>query len=334
MNNKDIIRLVDCAKYRKAERFLAALLQEKPYDFFYLSVMGETLFCQGKYKEALSCLEKSEKSNPDFPVTVYYKGRTLLCLDRFAEAQECFDRFISIDGKDAVDPNHGITRRTLESLQNDALFVKSRCYWCQYCIEEAETWARRHLEGRRKGLKSEYSKRYVQNFLRELKYTRRNPDDRYKDFNEGVAPRAAEKRISNHIDKLSEQGDVHKLIKYLKRKTREFPNDYYLWTIMSEYCYDNDMKEFCMESAEKAHAIKYEEDDMLVVYDYGNALYLNGRYDEAIAEFDKILAKDINYIAYGEHGEGMRWAKRLVADAKEQRDCCIERRTTTTEKEQ
>ena len=98
---------------------------------------------------------------------------------------------------------------------------------------------------------------------------------------------------------------------------------------MSEYCYDNDMKELCMESAEKAHSIKYEEDDMLVVYDYGNALYLNGRYDEAIAEFDKILAKDINYIAYGEHGEGMRWARRLVADAKEQRDCCIERRTTT-----
>lgn len=158
MENKDIIRLVDCAKYRKAEKVLAALLQEKPTDFFYLSVMGEVLFCKGKYEEALSCLEKSGKWNPDFPLTIYYKGRTLLCLDRFAEAQECFDRIIGLDVKNAVDPSHGVTIRTLESLQNDALFVKSCCCRCQYCIEEAETWARRHLEGRRKGLKSEYSK--------------------------------------------------------------------------------------------------------------------------------------------------------------------------------
>ena len=35
MENKDIIRLVDCAEYRKAEKVLAALLQEKPTDFFY-----------------------------------------------------------------------------------------------------------------------------------------------------------------------------------------------------------------------------------------------------------------------------------------------------------
>ena len=326
MENKDIIRLVDCAKYRKAEKVLAALLQENPTDFFYLSVMGEVLFCKGKYEEALSCLEKSGKWNPDFPLTIYYKGRTLLCLDRFAEAQECFDRFIGLDVKNAVDPSHGVTRRTLESLQNDALFVKSCCCWCQYCIEEAETWAKRHLEGRRKGLKSEYSKKYVMNFLRKLKYTRRNPEDRYKDFKEGVATTEQGHRISKHIDKLSEQGDIEKLIKYLKQKTREFPNDYYLWTIMSEYCYDNGMKKLCMESAERAHSINYEEDDMLVVYDYGSALYLNGSYDEAIAEFDKILTKDINFIAYGEHGEGMRWAKKLLADARELRADCIKHR--------
>lgn len=164
------------------------------------------------------------------------------------------------------------------------------------------------------------------NFLRELKYTRRNPEDRYKDFNEGVATTAQGHQISKHIDKLSEQGDIEKLIKYLKQKTREFPNDYYLWTIMSEYCYDNGMKELCMESAKRAHSINYEEDDMLVVYDYGSALYLNGRYDEAIAEFDKILTKDINFIAYGEHGEGMRWAKKLLADARELRADCIKHR--------
>lgn len=85
---------------------------------------------------------------------------------------------------------------------------------------------------------------------------------------------------------------------------------------MSEYCYDNGMKELCMESAERAHSINYEEDDMLVVYDYGSALYLNGRYDEAIAEFDKILAEDINFIAYGEHGEAHEMGKKAAGRCK------------------
>ena len=44
---------------------------------------------------------------------------------------------------------------------------------------------------------------------------------------------------------------------------------------------------------------------------------------ESVLKLDKILAEDINYIAYGEHGEGMRWARRLVADAKELRADCI-----------
>ena len=56
---------------------------------------------------------------------------------------------------------------------------------------------------------------------------------------------------------------------------------------------------------------------MLVVYDYGRALYLNGRYDEAMREFEYLLSKSMDYIAYNIHGEGMRYAKRLVHETNE-----------------
>lgn len=69
---------------------------------------------------------------------------------------------------------------------------------------------------------------------------------------------------------------------------------------------------------------------MLVLYDYGAALFLNGRYDEAIAVFDKILAEDINFIAYGEHGEGMRWTKKLLADARVLKNNCMKRKADPT----
>lgn len=119
-------------------------------------------------------------------------------------------------------------------------------------------------------------------------------------------------------------------MEYFKRKRREYPNDYYLWTIMSEYCFDYRQKDLCLKSAEKAHALEDTGNDMLVLYDYGAALFLNGRYDEAIAVFDKILAEDINYIAYGEHGEGMRWTKKLLADAKVLRNNCMKRKADPT----
>lgn len=99
---------------------------------------------------------------------------------------------------------------------------------------------------------------------------------------------------------------------------------------MSEYCFDYGIKDLCLKSAQKAHALEDTENDMLVLYDYGAALFLNGRYDEAIAVFDKILAEDINFIAYGEHGEGMRWTKELLADARVLKNNCMKRKADPT----
>ena len=76
---------------------------------------------------------------------------------------------------------------------------------------------------------------------------------------------------------------------------------------------DMKMPKECLRAAERANAIMYSRDDMLIVFDYGSALFLNGRYDEAMREFDFIFSKSLDYIAYNEHGEGMRYAKRLVS---------------------
>ena len=61
---------------------------------------------------------------------------------------------------------------------------------------------------------------------------------------------------------------------------------------------------------------------MLVVYDYGNALYHNGKYKEAIEILEVFRETDLNVIAYGDHGEGMQWAKTLVRDAEKVDELC------------
>lgn len=52
----------------------------------------------------------------------------------------------------------------------------------------------------------------------------------------------------------------------------------------------------------------------LVKYNYAIALMLNGLSAEACSQFQEIVALGLDYIAYSEHGEGIRWAKKLLRD--------------------
>ena len=58
-----------------------------------------------------------------------------------------------------------------------------------------------------------------------------------------------------------------------------------------------------------------EPDDDLNIYTYACALYYVGLLDKSYEYFNKIIDKDINDIAYGEHGEGLRYAKALINDS-------------------
>ena len=324
---KRIEELADFHKDKKEEKVLRQLLTKYPMDIYCLSQLAGALLYQEKFDEALSAIQKADTINPKFPLVPYYKGKILLCVYKAQLSVKCWDFIIDTPIDDFINEEYGINIKRIKSLKNDALFFKAMCLYCLGHVQEAKVYAEKHLAGRCKGQKSDFTKKFIEDYIREFNYSRITPEDIVDGF-DGDTTDAQFKRISAHIDKLKEQGDRTKLIKYFKRKTREFPKCYYLWTIMSEHCFDYGIKDLCLKSAEKAHALEDTENDMLVLFDYGSALFLNGRYDEAITVFDKILNEDINYIAYGEHGDGMRWAKKLVADTKELRDDSIKHNAT------
>ena len=326
---KKIEDLSSLGEDKKAEKVLRKLLAKHPMDIYCLSQLAGALLYQEKFDEALCAIQEAEAVQPTFPLVQYYKGKILLCNHKAQESIKSWDFLLHTPLENFVDKEYGINKKRIKSLKNDALLYKSMCHYCLGHVKEAKEYAEQHLAGRSKGQESDFTKNYVENYTRELKYSRVKPEDIVNDF-DGETTDAQFKRISAHIEKLKEQGDRTKLIKYFKRKTREFPKCYYLWTIMSEYCFDYRLKDLCLKSAEKAHALEDTGNDMLVLYDYGAALFLNGRYDEAIAVFDKILAEDINYIAYGEHGEGMRWTKKMLADARVLKNNCMKRKADPT----
>lgn len=63
---------------------------------------------------------------------------------------------------------------------------------------------------------------------------------------------------------------------------------------------------------------------LLVRYIYGCALLSKNRLDEAAEMFNSIIACDINYLAYYEHGEGKRWAESLLNDSRYMRAAVYE----------
>ncbi len=326
---KNIEELADFHEDKKEEKALRQLLIEYPMDIYCLSQLAGALLFQRKYDEALSYIQKAEAIMPLFPLVIYYKGKILLGTYKAKGSIACWNHIVNMNIEDNIFYDYNINSRKIKSLKNDALFYKAICCYCLGYVEKAKKYAHKHLDGRVRGLKSDFTKKEIEDYIRELNYSRVTPEDIIDGF-DGDTTDAQFKRISAHIDKLKEQGDRTKLIKYFKRKTREFPKCYYLWTIMSEYCFDYRLKDLCLKSAEKAHALEDTGNDMLVLYDYGAALFLNGRYDEAIAVFDKILAEDINFIAYGEHGEGMRWTKKLLADARVLKNNCMKRKADPT----
>lgn len=319
---KRIEDLANLHEDKKEEKALRQLLIKYPSDIYCLSQLAGALLYQEKFDEALSVIQKADTINPKFPLVPYYKGKILLCVYKAQLSVKCWDFIIETPVDDLINEEYGINIKRIKSLKNDAFFYKATSLYCLGFVKEAKKFAYNHLNGRVKGLKSDFTKKEVKDYIRELKYSRITPADIVDGF-DGDTTEAQFKRICDHIDKLKKQGDIARLIKYFKRKTHEFPKCYFLWTIMSEYCYDYGIKDLCLKSAEKAHILENTENDMLVLFDYGSALFLNERYDEAIAVFDKIINEDINYIAYGEHGEGMRSAKELVATTKEMKEDCI-----------
>lgn len=67
-------------------------------------------------------------------------------------------------------------------------------------------------------------------------------------------------------------------------------------------------------------AFEQEPNDPLVKYDYAVALMFNGLSEDALLQFEELVALGLDYIAFSEHGEGVRWAKKLLRNAQKQID--------------
>mgnify|MGYP002252046418 FL=1 len=165
-----------------------------------------------------------------------------------------------------------------------------------------------HLKHRGKGVQSDFTKKEATLLYKELKYSYLNSGVDYSD--EGYATRPQAHRIGRRMEALEDAKQWDKLVRYLKGVCKRYPKEYYFQVRLSEYSKKVGNKADCLKYAEEAFA--QEPNDPLVKYNYAVALKYCGRNEDALAQFEGLVALGLDYIAYSEHGEGMRWAKKIM----------------------
>lgn len=133
--------------------------------------------------------------------------------------------------------------------------------------------------------------------------------------NDGFMPTSVSKKFQLKLDLLKYKSDWNGLITMLKRYASKYPNEYFIYQQMAATYYIERIGKYQLASQCAEYAYNMEPNDDLNIYTYACSLYYVGRLDESFDLFSKITSKEVHAIAYGEHGEGIRYAKSLINDS-------------------
>ena len=126
--------------------------------------------------------------------------------------------------------------------------------------------------------------------------------------------RSKDKEALSYADKAKEVCPAMPLLNYTRGRI--------LWSLEK---YEQSIEEWDVvlnmtieEVAENGYGVRWAKSDPLVKYDYAVALMFNGLSEDALLQFKELVALGLDYIAFSEHGEGVRWAKKLLRNTQKQ----------------
>jgi tetratricopeptide (TPR) repeat protein len=118
--------------------------------------------------------------------------------------------------------------------------------------------------------------------------------------------------MSKEIEKLIAAENWKDARKLIRATLRKEPDSHWLLTRLGLTYYEEYNYEKALFYSERA--LQLAPDCPLVLWDYAGAIEMLGRTKEAIPIYKKLVKRGIEGIAYGDCGEGLAWAKGLVAD--------------------
>ena len=302
----ELTQLIKQNRFKAVENLMRKKLEQEPENVYFLAQLANALWNLNKDEEALSYADKAKSISPTNPLTLFTRARVLGSLHKFEEAAAEWEELISMGEAEVAEKGFG--KGWAKSVINDARYYRALSLGELNRDKEALALMEEHLKHRGKGVESDFTKKEATLFYKELKYSYLNSEVDYSD--EGYATRPQAHRIGRRMDALEDAKQWDKLVRYLKGVCKRYPKEYYFHVRLSEYSKKVGNKADCLKYATSAFA--QETNDPLVKYTYAVALKYCGRNEDALAQFEGLVALGLDYIAYSEHGEGMRWAKKIV----------------------
>ena len=301
-----LYQLIEQKRFKAVENLMRKKLEQEPENVYFLAQLANALWNLNKDEEALSYADKAKSISPTNPLTLFTRARVLGSLHKFEEAAAEWEELISMGEAEVAEKGFG--KGWAKSVINDARYYRALSLGELNRDKEALALMEEHLKHRGKGVESDFTKKEATLFYKELKYSYLNSEVDYSD--EGYATRPQAHRIGRRMEALEDAKQWDKLVRYLKGVCKRYPKEYYFHVRLSEYSKKVGNKADCLEYATNAFA--REPNDPLVKYTYAVALKYCGRNEDALAQFEGLVALGLDYIAYSEHGEGMRWAKKIM----------------------
>ena len=302
----ELTQLIKQKRFNAVENLMRKKLEQEPENVYFLAQLANALWNLNKDEEALSYADKAKSISPTNPLTLFTRARVLGSLHKFEEAAAEWEELISMGEAEVAEKGFG--KGWAKSVINDARYYRALSLGELNRDKEALALMEEHLKHRGKGVESDFTKKEATLFYKELKYSYLNSEVDYSD--EGYATRPQAHRIAGRMETLEEARQWDKLVRYLKGVCKRYPKEYYFHVRLSEYSKKVGNKADCLKYATNAFA--QEPNDPLVKYNYAVALKYCGRNEDALAQFEGLVALGLDYIAYSEHGEGMRWAKKIL----------------------
>ena len=302
----ELTQLIKQKRFKAVENLMRKKLEQEPENVYFLAQLANALWNLNKDEEALSYADKAKSISPTNPLTLFTRARVLGSLHKFEEAAAEWEELISMGEAEVAEKGFG--KGWAKSVINDARYYRALSLGELNRDKEALALMEEHLKHRGKGVESDFTKKEATLFYKELKYSYLNSEVDYSD--EGYATRPQAHRIGRRMEALEDAKQWDKLVRYLKGVCKRYPKEYYFHVRLSEYSKKVGNKADCLKYATNAFA--QEPNDPLVKYNYAVALMYCGRNEDALAQFEGLVALGLDYIAYSEHGEGMRWAKKIM----------------------
>ena len=302
----ELTQLIKQKRFKAVENLMRKKLEQEPENVYFLAQLANALWNLNKDEEALSYADKAKSISPTNPLTLFTRARVLGSLHKFEEAAAEWEELISMGEAEVAEKGFG--KGWAKSVINDARYYRALSLGELNRDKEALALMEEHLKHRGKGVESDFTKKEATLFYKELKYSYLNSEVDYSD--EGYATSAQAHRIEGRMETLEEARQWDKLVRYLKGVCKRYPKEYYFHVRLSEYSKKVGNKADCLKYA--TNAFVQEPNDPLVKYNYAVALKYCGRNEDALAQFEGLVALGLDYIAYSEHGEGMRWAKKIL----------------------